>query len=111
MNMTSDEDRDRLLRTEGILAGLLRHGALFAAGWLVLGMAGGLLERGVSSSGAGATFSDRCLTIGIALLIALPVLRVALMMAIFAFERDFRFAAISAAVLIIIAAGFVAGAL
>jgi len=111
MNTTSDADRDRLLRTEGILAGLLRHGALFAAGWLVLGMAGGLLEGAVSAAGAGATFSDRCLTIGIALLIALPVLRVALMMVIFAFERDFRFAAISAAVLIIIAAGFVAGAL
>lgn len=111
MNITSDEHRERLLRIEGILAGLLRYGALFAAGWLVLGMAGGLLEGPVSSPGGVATFSDRCLAIGIVLLIALPVLRVALMMVIFAFERDFRFAAISATVLIIIAAGFVVGAL
>ena len=43
------------------------------------------------------------------LLIALPVLRVALMTGVFLFEKDYRFAAISCAVLGIIALGFVLG--
>ena len=43
------------------------------------------------------------------LLIALPVLRVAIMMVIFLFEKDYRFAAISAAVLGIIGLGFLLG--
>ena len=45
----------------------------------------------------------------IVLLIALPVLRVALTTAVFLFERDYLFAAISGAVLAIIALGFLLG--
>ena len=47
--------------------------------------------------------------IGIVLLIALPVLRVALTTAVFLFERDDLFSAISGAVLAIIALGFLLG--
>ncbi len=96
---------------EGILAGLLRYGALTAAGWIALGMALGLM-RGVSPlfHDVGA-IADRCLVIGIVLLIALPVLRVALMTAVFLFEKDYHFAAISATVLIIITLGFLMGSL
>lgn len=107
----SDDDQRHLLRMEAILAAMLRYGAIVAGGWIVLGLAWGMLGAGAPSAGDAAAFSDRCLAIGTVLLIALPVLRVALMMIIFAFERDFRFAAISAAVLIIIAAGFALGAL
>ena len=53
--------------------------------------------------------SDRCVAIGIVLLIALPVLCVALMTGVFLFEKDYRFAAISCAVLGIIALGFLLG--
>ena len=49
------------------------------------------------------------MAIGILLLIALPVLRVALTTAVFLFEKDYLFAAISGAVLGIIALGFLLG--
>lgn len=104
----TDDDRRHLLRMEAILARLLRYGAIIAGGWLVLGLAWG---GGFSTTGGAGGVADRCLAIGIVMLIALPVLRVALMMIIFALERDYRFAAISAAVLIIIALGFAMGAL
>jgi len=111
MNMPSDDERRRLLRTEGILAGLLRYGALGAAGWLVVGMAWGFWGDGPPSAGRAPAFSDRCLATGIVLLIALPVLRVALMAIVFTMEKDYRFAAISGTVLTIIAVGFLLGAL
>ena len=105
MGATTDDDRRRLLRMEGILAGLLRYGALVACGWIALGMASSLFKDVLPL----IRLSDRCLAIGIVLLIALPVLRVALMTGVFLFEKDYRFAAISCAVLGIIALGFLLG--
>jgi uncharacterized membrane protein len=102
---TSPEDGQQVLRMEKILAGLLRYGALIAAGWMAMGMALSLFEDVLPLIG----LSDRCLAVGIVLLIALPVLRVALMTGVFLLERDYRFAAISCAVLGIIALGFVVG--
>ena len=99
------EDRQHLLRMERILAGLLRYGALVASGWMALGMALSLFTGVLPLF----TLSDRCLAIGIVLLIALPVLRVALMTGVFLLEKDYRFAAISGAVLGIIVLGFVLG--
>ena len=95
MRGTPREGRRRLLRMERILAGLLRYGALVASGWMILGMALSLFEDVLPLIG----LSDRCLAIGIVLLIALPVLRVALMTGVFLLEKDYRFAAISCAVL------------
>ena len=92
---------------EDILAGLLRYGALTASGWIAVGMVMGLFDG--STSKPHASLADRCMTIGIVLLIALPVLRVALMTAVFLYERDYLFAAISGAVLAIIAVGFLLG--
>jgi uncharacterized membrane protein len=51
----------------------------------------------------------RCMSIGILLLIALPMLRVALTSAFFTLHRDYLFAAISGAVLVIIALGLLLG--
>ena len=99
------EDRQQLIRIEGILARLLRYGALVASGWMALGMALSLFKDVPPL----IRLSDRCLAIGIVLLIALPVLRVALMTGLFLLERDYRFAAISFAVLGIIALGFLLG--
>jgi uncharacterized membrane protein len=101
------DDRHRRLRMEGILAGLLRYGALVASGWIAVGMSMGML--GGASSDLQAGLASRCMAIGIVLLISLPVLRVALTTAIFLFERDYLFAAISGAVLGIIALGFLLG--
>ena len=102
---TSPEDGEQILRMERILAGLLRHGALVASGWMALGMALSLFK----DIHPLIRLADRCLAIGIVLLIALPVLRVALMTGVFLLEKDYRFAAISCAVLGIIALGFVLG--
>jgi uncharacterized membrane protein len=99
------EDRQHLLRMERILTGLLRYGALIASGWMALGMALSLFKDVLPPN----TLSDRCLAIGIVLLIALPVSRVALMTGVFLLEKDYRFAAISSAVLGIIALGFLLG--
>jgi uncharacterized membrane protein len=92
---------------ERILAGLLRYGAFVASGWIAVGMAMGRFGGAPPNLHVG--LADRFMAIGIVLLIALPVLRVALTTAVFLFERDYLFAAISAAVLIIITLGFLAG--
>jgi uncharacterized membrane protein len=106
---SSSDDRQRLLRMEGLLTGLLRYGALVASGWMALGMALSLLSTASGTAHHLATISDRCLAIGIVLLIALPVLRVGLMTAVFLLEKDYRFAVISGAVLLIITLGFLLG--
>jgi uncharacterized membrane protein len=49
-------------------------------------------------------------TIGIALFILLPVMRLILMLGVFLHQRDYRFSAIAALVLVIVAAGLVVGA-
>jgi uncharacterized membrane protein len=94
---------------EAILAGLLRYGALVASGWIALGMGLALFNDMNPYSQIVVSISDRCLAIGIILLIALPVMRVAIMTAVFVFEKDYRFALISGAVLIIITLGFLLG--
>ncbi|SIO30114.1 Protein of unknown function [Singulisphaera sp. GP187] len=107
----SSDDRQQLLRMEAILTGLLRYGALVASGWLALGMTLSLFQGAFPLAQSLVAISDRCLAIGIVLLIALPVLRVALMTAVFLLERDYHFAAISGAVLVIITLGFLLGTL
>ncbi len=57
-----------------------------------------------------AGWSEAIVTAGIALLIALPVLRVFLMLVVFVRERDFLFSAIAMLVLVIILLGSVLGA-
>jgi Protein of unknown function (DUF1634) len=109
MKNASPDERQRLLRLEGLLTALLRYGALVASGWIALGMALGMSKGIFPLVHALSAISDRCIAIGIVLLIALPVLRVALMTGVFWFEKDYSFAAISGAVLLIITLGFLAG--
>ncbi|MBV8232375.1 MAG: DUF1634 domain-containing protein [Planctomycetaceae bacterium] len=104
---TATDDRRRLLRMESILAGLLRYGALVASGWIATGMAMSMFGGAPPNPHVG--LAHRCMAIGIVLLIALPVLRVALTTSGFLFERDYLFAAISGAVLGILALGFLLG--
>ena len=82
------------VRLETMLAALLRYGT-----WLAAGMTG----VGLALPGTGAV------TVGIALFILLPVVRVALMLGFFVRERDCRFIAITGLVLAIILMGFALG--
>lgn len=107
----SDPGQRQLQRMESILTGFLRSGAFFASSWIGIGIALSAFENPASPSSQLDLLRDRCFTIGIGLLIALPVLRVFLMMLIFLCERDYRFVAISATVLIIIVVGFLLGTL
>ncbi|WP_250517424.1 DUF1634 domain-containing protein [Caballeronia sp. INDeC2] len=59
--------------------------------------------------GAGLIFDANTLTAGVALFILLPVLRVALMLAMFAWQRNYLYVTIAATVLAVIAAGCVIG--
>lgn len=82
------------MRLEWLLAGLLQYGSWLAS--IVIGL--------------GLAFSSmRIATIGIALFILLPTLRVLLMLLVFLRERDYRFTAIAALVLAIILLGFAVG--
>ena len=84
------DDRRRLQRMESLLAGLLRYGALVASGWIAVGMVMSL--SGGARSKLHVGLADRCMAIGIVLLIALPVLRVALTTAVFLVRTsDLRF--------------------
>ena len=56
-----------------------------------------------------ALSSTRIATVGIALFILLPTLRVLLMLLVFLRERDYRFTAVAALVLAIILLGFALG--
>jgi uncharacterized membrane protein len=58
---------------------------------------------------AGLLTTTRVVTVGIALLILLPVLRVTLVLIVFLRERDYRFGAIAALVLLIIVASLLIG--
>ena len=68
-----------------------------------------MFDAAASTSKPHVGLADRCPAVGIVLHVALPVLRVAPTTAVFLFERNSLFAAISGAVLAIIALGFLLG--
>jgi uncharacterized membrane protein len=86
-------------RWEQAIAQLLWYGTWIAVLAVGVGMAMGL------SSPDGLTVAKA----GIALFILLPIARVGLMLALFIWERDYVYAAISVSVLLVIASGIVAG--
>jgi hypothetical protein len=91
-----------------LLAKVLHQGTWL--GWSVIALGSAPPMAGWS----GPSFTMICtriITAGIALLIALPVLRVFLMLVAFLRERDFLFSAIAMLVLVIILLGSVLGAI
>ena len=90
-------------RRERLLASVLRYGSYL--GCTIIGF--GLLLAWQNNTFA--SWGVWTLNGGIGLLIALPVLRLAVLLATFAVERDYRFAIATAAVLVIIAASFTLG--
>ena len=83
---------------EWLLAGLLRYGTWLASGVTGLGVA-------LSLVGVGA----QVVAAGVALFLALPVLRVLVMLGAFILHRDYRLIIVATVVLMIILAGLVIG--
>jgi uncharacterized membrane protein len=91
---------------ESLLAGVLNVGTWLASVVIAAGLVLSLFhERTPFPTGA------QVVTAGIGLFILLPILRVILMLTIFVKERDYKFAAAAAVVLLIIFAGFAIGIL
>jgi uncharacterized membrane protein len=86
---------------ERMLGRLLQYGTYAASSVIALG-----LVLSVASIPAG----QRVATVGIGLFIVLPVARVGVMAIYFTRARDYRFGAIAALVIIIIACSYLAGA-
>ncbi|HZV06687.1 MAG TPA: DUF1634 domain-containing protein [Gemmataceae bacterium] len=84
---------------ELLLAGLLRYGTWLASGVTGLGLAMSLV--GVEG--------DQVVAAGVALFIALPVLRVLVMLGAFLLNRDYRLVIVTTVVLMTILAGLVIG--
>ena len=84
---------------ELLVAGLLRYGTWLASGVTGLGLAMSL--AGVEGTSVVAA--------GVALFIALPVLRVLVMLGAFILNRDYRLVIVAAVVLMTILAGLVIG--
>jgi len=102
-------DTIKVSRFELLLAGLLKHGTWLASAIIATGLALALMQGRSGDHGSIIGSSMHIITIGIACLILLPVVRVAFMLVIFLKERDYRFAAIAAIVLTIIFAGIALG--
>ena len=100
-------DLTRRAGLEHLLAGVLHRGTWLAWSVIALGLA--LPMVGWSQASFEMIYTRIIITAGIALLIALPVLRVALMVIVFFRVRDFRFSAIALLVLTIILLGSVLG--
>jgi uncharacterized membrane protein len=88
-------------RLEHWLANLLHYGTWIATGTIAVG-----LVLALRTHGGGAAV----MTAGIALFILLPIMRLILMLGVFLHQRDYRFGAIAALVLAIVATGLLVGA-
>ena len=84
---------------EWLLAGLLRYGTWLASGVTGLGLAMSL--AGVEGA--------QVVAAGVALFIALPVLRVLVMLGAFILDQDYRLVIVATVVLLTILAGLVIG--
>ncbi|MCD0503381.1 DUF1634 domain-containing protein [Bordetella petrii] len=98
--MTAGVDTARA--RERYIAALLHHGTWFAS--VLIGIA--LLAQWLAGAPGWSLILAQA---GIAVFIALPVLRVALMLGMFLRERDYLYSALAVAVLAIIALGLLVG--
>ena len=94
---------------EWLLAGTLHLGTWLASAAIGLGLALALLDSRISAPRLAILRDMRIATIGIALLILLPVVRVIVMLILYLRQRDYRLSIISLLVLTIILLGFAVG--
>lgn len=122
---SSSGGRDALLRqAELIISGVLRSGVLLSAGIIAVGVVlfyakylstGGVSDhpypRTLGDVGTGLAHGDplAIIALGLLVLLATPVLRVAVSIVTFAIERDWLFTAITALVLLILLVSFALG--
>ena len=84
-------------------------GTWLASGVIGLGLALALFDSRFSSPNLAMLRGMRIATIGIAIFILLPVVRVIVMLVVYLRDHDYRFSAIALLVLTIIVLGFVVG--
>jgi hypothetical protein len=101
----------RPAQLELLLAGMLHLGTWLASAVIGLGLALALLDSRFSAPKLAILRDMRIATIGIALLILLPVVRVIVMLIVYLRHRDYRSSAIALLVLTIILLGFAVGSL
>lgn len=94
---------------ERLLAKVLQYGTWMASAIVGLGLVMALLDSHAVSHSMGVLSGMRIVSIGIVLFILLPAIRVLLMLFVFWQERDYRFSAIAALVLVILILGFFIG--
>jgi uncharacterized membrane protein len=120
-------DHDRLLRTaELVISNVLRGGVILSAAVVLLGALmfywryftdaqpshpEGTFPHSLSALARGLAAGDpqAVIVLGLLLLLATPVLRVAVSIVAFALERDWRYTAITTLVLLILIATFLFG--
>lgn len=100
----SDPTRDYRV-CEQLVAGLLRGGTWLASASIAAGLLVEMWHRAAKPAPHSLNGFE-AVKVGVALIIFLPIARVALMFAFFLRERDYVFTAISALVLAIIGIGF-----
>lgn len=112
MNQTTQMEHLRRagVRLEQWLASLLHYGTWIATATIAVGLALALSALHTHGSAHAAAAGMSVVTVGIALFILLPVMRLILMLGAFLHQRDYRFSAIAALVLVIVAAGLLVGA-
>ena len=94
-------------RLETLVAALLRYGSWLASAAISLGFVLALIDSRFATRNLAILPNMRIATMGIALFIMLPILRVLLMLLVFIREGDFRLAVTAGLVLAIILVGIV----
>ena len=95
-------------RHDGIIAGLLWYGTLIASAVITIGIILGALAQ-MGYLPAQAQVGYWLIKLGVVVFVLLPIIRVALMLVMFAQARDFVYTAIAALVLAIIGVGVLLG--
>ncbi len=104
MRLTTDNVEQR----ERVIAALLWYGTWLASAIIAIGMTLNAIAPFAGAFSFGVS-GYAVVKAGVALFILLPIARVALMLILFLRERDYVYTAISAFVLIVIAAGIATG--
>jgi uncharacterized membrane protein len=94
-------------RLETQVAALLRYGSWLASAAIGLGLVLTMIDSRFATRNLASSPNMHIATMGIALFIVLPMLRVLLMLVVFIRERDYRLAVAAASVLAIIFTGIV----
>jgi hypothetical protein len=96
-------------RLEPALAALLQYGSWLASAVIALGLALAAADSAAGVRGVAVPSGAGVVTAGIVLFIALPILRVLLLLLLFVRRREYHLAAVAALVLAIIGLGLLFG--